>query len=76
MTRHGPTWPRAEAIALRPTAPAVLEVGNTDLAADFEAISREGSDYAELEIVKPMQSKPSYVAAMSMLSGDLTAKSP
>ena len=76
MTRHGPTWPRAEAIALRSTAPAVLDVGNTDLATEFQAISSGGSDRAELEIVKPTQSKPSYVAAISMLNGDLTSKSP
>jgi|tagenome__1003787_1003787.scaffolds.fasta_scaffold20586421_2 hypothetical protein len=76
MTRHGPIRPRAEAIALRSTAPAVLDVGNTDLAPDSRAFSSRGNDHAELEIIKPTHWKPHTVAAPPMLSGDFTSKSP
>jgi hypothetical protein len=76
MTRHGPTRPQAEAIALRSTAPAVLDVGSTDLPADFQATSSGESDRAELEIIQPTHWKPYTVAPLPMPSGDFTSKSP
>ena len=54
----------------------MLDLGNTDLATNFQAISSRGSDRAELEIDKPTYWTPHTVAALSMLSGDFTSKSP
>ena len=76
MTRHGPTWPRAEAIALRPTGPAVLEAGHTELtvlAGDILARDYRGTTSRTAASVHKLRRDP---VAARVMSGNLTSKSP
>lgn len=58
MTRHGPTWPRAEAIALRSTGQAVLDAGDTRIGTDFGAPCGDSSDRNEFETLNRARKKP------------------
>jgi len=76
MTRHGPTRPRAEAIALRATARAAREADDTDPVADFGDISGGGSHHTKIKTINPVRAKSRYAAVAFLLSGDPTSKSP
>ena len=76
MTRHGPTWPRVEAIALRSTGPAVLEAGHTELAVPAgDILANDGRRTTSRTAASAHKTRRNSVAARIM-SGNLTSKSP
>ena len=76
MIRHGPHQTRAAAIALRPTARAALEAGNTDLKGDFDNSCASGSRHIEHPIGNVAPGKPCCSVAATILSGHRTSKFP
>ena len=76
MTRHGPTRPRAEAIALRPTARAAREADDADLKGDFDKSRGSGNRHIEHPIGNVAPAKPCCSVAATILSGHRTSKSP
>ena len=76
MTRHGSTWPRAEAIALRSTGPAVLDTKSTEPVAPGGGILASDGRRTTSRTAASAHEKRRNPFVARMLSGNFTSKSP